>query len=206
MTADDITWKWAKSSSKTGAYTVIEAATEANYTPKPADINHYLRATVTYTDPQGSDKTVMATTANRVLVTRSTNTAPVFKDADGVEIPEDASPITREVAENTPKGVVVGVPVAATDSEGDVLTYTLGGTNAGLFSIDVATGQLRTSAALNREAEVPDGESYTVEVTGDGPVCDRVDADNSDMITVTINVTNVDEDPKLTGTGFSKGL
>ena len=52
-----VTWKWAKSSSKTGAYTVIEAATEATYTPKPADINHYLRATATYTDPQGSGKT-----------------------------------------------------------------------------------------------------------------------------------------------------
>ena len=28
----------------------------------------------------------MATTANKVVVSRSTNTAPVFKDADGVEI------------------------------------------------------------------------------------------------------------------------
>ena len=86
VTDTDLTWEWAKSSSKTGAYTVIETATADRYTPKPADINHYLRATVTYTDPQGSGKTVMATTANRVLVTRSTNTAPVFKDADGVEL------------------------------------------------------------------------------------------------------------------------
>ena len=150
---------------------------------------------MTYADPQGSGKTAVATTANRVLVTRSTNTAPVFKDADGDEI--DAG-ITREVAENTQKGVVVGIPVAATDSEGDVLTYTLGGNAASSFSIDVATGQLRTSAALDREAA--DGESYTVEVTATDPYV-RGDAATgySDMITVTITVTNVDEDPKVTG-------
>ena len=189
----DVTWKWAKSSSKTGAYTVIEAAAEATYTPKPADINHYLRATVTYTDPQGSGKTVMATTANRVLVTRSTNTPPVFKDADGDEI-DAATIIDREVAENTPKGVVVGVPVAATDSEGDVLTYTLVGTDASSFSIDVATGQLRTSAALDEETK----DGYTVMVTATDPYV-KDDPVNSDMITVTITVTNVDEDPKLTG-------
>ena len=35
--------------------------------------------------------------------------------------------ITREVAENTRKGEPVGPRVVATDSEGDVLTYTLAG-------------------------------------------------------------------------------
>ena len=170
------------------------------YTPKPADINHYLRATATYTDPQGSGKTVMATTANRVLVTRSTNTAPVFKDADGVEIPDDDPPITRKVAENTPKGVVVGVPVAATDSEGDVLTYTLGGAAASSFSIDVATGQLRTSAVAEHEKRWR-VSTYVVVVTATDPYVKvgTEPSSYSDMITVTINVTNVDEDPKLTG-------
>ncbi len=192
------TWKWGKSSSKTGAYTVIEAATADMYTPKPADVNRYLRATVTYTDPEGSGKTAVATTANRVLVTRSTNTAPVFKDADGVEIDADTG-IDRAVAENTPKGETVGDPVAATDSEGDVLTYTLVvGDDASSFSIDVATGQLRTSAALNREP-VADAV-YTVMVMATDPYVRGDDATGySDMITVTITVTNVDEDPKLTG-------
>ena len=49
----DLTWKWAKSSSKTGAYTDIEGETLSSYTPKPADVGHYLRATETYTDLQG---------------------------------------------------------------------------------------------------------------------------------------------------------
>ena len=191
--ADDTTWKWAKSSSRTGAYTVIEGETDDLYTPKPADVNHYLRATATYTDPQGSGKTAVATTANKVLVPRSTNTPPVFKDADGVEIADDTV-ITRDVAENTPKGGAVGATVAATDSEGDVLTYTLGGRDGSLFSIDVATGQLRTSAALDTEMT----PEYMVTVTATDPYV-KADAASSDVITVTINVTNVNEAPKLTG-------
>ncbi len=191
---EDVTWKWAKSSSKTGTYTVIEGAAVATYTPKPVDVRHYLRVTATYTDPQGSGKIAVATTANKVLVGRSTNTTPVFKDADGMEIATDTA-ITREVVENTPKGVSVGAPVAATDSEGDVLTYTLtlGGTEAGSFSIDVATGQLKTSAALNFEVT----PTYMVMVTATDP--SFTEAAGSDTIMVTINVTNVDEDPKLTG-------
>ena len=106
----------------------------------------------------------MATTANKVLVGRSTNTAPVFKNADGVEIPAETV-ISREVVENTPKGGPVGAPVAATDSEGDVLTYTLVGDELSSFSIDVATGQLRTSAALDFES-MP---TYTVMVTATDP-------------------------------------
>ena len=43
-TPSDTKWKWAKSSTAAGVYTDIEGATEATYTPKPADINHYLRA------------------------------------------------------------------------------------------------------------------------------------------------------------------
>ena len=190
VVADETTWKWAKSSSRTGAYTDIEGETANSYTPKPADLNHYLRGTATYTDPQGSGKTAVATTANKMVVSRSTNTPPVFKDADDREI---TNGITREVAENTPKGVVVGAPVAATDSEGDVLTYTLSGTDAGSFSIDVATGQLRTSAALNEEVK----DDYMVMVTATDP--SFTEGVDNDVITVTINVTNVDEDPKLTG-------
>ena len=65
-------------------------------------------------DPQGSGKTAVVTTANRVLVTRSTNTAPVFKDADGVEIVDDIRADERGGREHA-EGVVVGVPVVATD-------------------------------------------------------------------------------------------
>ena len=87
VTAGDIAWKWAKSPNRAGTYADIDGETAAMYTPKPADVKHYLRATATYTDPQGSDKTEMVISAHKVLTPRSTNTAPAFKNADGEEIP-----------------------------------------------------------------------------------------------------------------------
>ena len=192
VTAGDIAWKWAKSPNRAGTYADIDGETAAMYTPKPADVNHYLRATATYTDPQGSDKTEMVISAHKVLTPRSTNTAPVFKNADGEEIPSGTT-IDREVAENTGKGEPVGDPVVASDAEGDVLTYTLGGDDMVSFDIDVATGQLWTKAAVDKETD----EEYTVTITATDPFTDT--NNNSDTITVAITVTNVDEDPELTG-------
>ncbi len=102
------------------------------------------------------------------------NRAPVFTDGDST---------TRSVAENTGSGVNIGSAVGATDADNDELTYTLGGTNASLFSINSTKGQLRTSAALDYESKT----SYTVTITvsdGNG---------GEDDIMVTINVTDVDE-------------
>ena len=102
------------------------------------------------------------------------NNAPVFTDGAST---------TRSIAENTGSGVSIGTAVAATDADsGDTLTYTLGGTDAAAFGIDSTTGQLRTSAALDYETKT----SYSVIVTvSDGTL--------TDSITVTINVTNVNE-------------
>ncbi len=100
------------------------------------------------------------------------NNPPVFTAGDST---------TRTVAENTTAGTNIGAAVAATDTdENDILTYTLGGTDADSFSIDSATGQLQTSAALDYETKT----SYTVTV-------DVSDGNGLDRITVTINVTNV---------------
>ena len=189
------TWKWEKSTSRTSGWTVIEEAPAGMYTPAPADVGSYLRATVTYTDPQGSGKMEMAVSDREVLAKRSTNNAPVFKDSDGEEITD----ITREVAENSAAGNNVDKPVAATDAEGDILTYTIsGGADEASFDIDRATGQIKVGAETMLDFEGDD--SYTVMVTATGPGHGADDsAGDSDEITVTINVTNVDEDPELTG-------
>ena len=103
-----------------------------------------------------------------------TNTAPTFTAG---------STTTRTVAENTVANVNVGSAVAATDANNDTLTYTLGGTDANVFSIESTTGQLKTRAVLDYETK----RTYTVTITvsdGNG---------GSDSITVTITVTNVVE-------------
>ena len=187
------TWKWEKSTSRTSGWAVIDEATDAMYTPKPADIGSYLRATVTYTDPQGSGKSEMAVSDRKVLSKRSTNTVPEFRNADNEEI-ADNIPIAREVPENSVAGANVGAPVAAHDAQGDALTYTLGGTDAASFDIDQATGQLMVGAGTMLDFE--DDPSYTVMVTATGP---GHGDDDFDTIEVTITVTNLDEDPELTG-------
>ncbi len=106
--------------------------------------------------------------------TDTPNNAPVFTEG---------STTTRTVAENTGSGVNIGNPVSATDADDDTLTYILGGSDATSFSIGSTNGQLRTNTALDYETRT----SYSVIIT----VSD--DNDGSDTITVTINVSDVEE-------------
>ena len=91
---------------------------------------------------------------------------------------------TFSVAENTPPNTDIGAPIAATDRDGDTLTYTLEGTDADSFDILSTSdgGQIRTSAELNFEEK--SSYSVTVRVT-DG-------RGGTDAVNVTIRVTDVD--------------
>ncbi len=91
----------------------------------------------------------------------------------------------RDVEEHTVRGIYIGEPVTATDPDGDVLTYALGGTDAGSFALDTTTGQLITRATLDLESKA----SYQVVMTvadGRGAV---------DAIEITIELTDVLEVP-----------
>ena len=48
--------------------------------PVDGDINSYLRATASYTDGEGSDKSAMVVSEYAVQGVRGTNTAPKFAD------------------------------------------------------------------------------------------------------------------------------
>ena len=115
-------------------------------------------------------------------------------DDDGRNEPPDfddaGHATTRAVAENTPAGGPVGDPVAATDANGDILSYTLSGSDA--FSIDSENGQITVSegASLDYEAGPL---SYAVTVTvNDG-------REGNDAIEVVISVTDVAEPPAAPG-------
>ena len=116
------------------------------------------------------------------------NRAPSFTDGDNT---------TRSVAENTASGTNIGTAVSATDPDTtDVLTYTLDGTDAAAFSINSTNGQLRTNAALNYESDA----SYSVTVSvSDGN-------ERSDSISVTINVTNVNEAPAFEHSSLTRSV
>ena len=196
-------WQWARGSSRTGSFTDIETADDNGaetdeYTPGPDDIDHYLRVTVTYTDPQGSGKEKPAVSDYKVLAARSSNAAPTIVDSEGEEITEGT--ITREVDENSPAGTLVGGPILVSNTENDVLTFKLSGTDAAKFVID-SQGQITVGEGTTLDTEVADNGSFTVTVTvEDGNFRNsNTPADYSDSIDVTITAENVEEDPKLTG-------
>ena len=168
-----LTWIWETSSDmatwSAATGTVTSEGTTSTYTSVDDDVDDYLRATASYTDSYGSGNSVTSGSAKVVAA----NVAPAFPSATE----------TRSIAENTAANTNIGDPVAATDPNGDTLTYTLGGTNAASFGIVGSTGQLLTSAALDFETK----STYSVEVTATdlGGLSDTID--------VTINVTDVVE-------------
>ena len=195
------TWQWAKSSSKNRSYTDIKGAEEATYEPTDAvdksDIGDYLRATVSYTDPEGSGKTAVMNSEYTVQAARSSNNAPKFADDQDPIEDEDQEMAARKVAENTAPGTDIGAPVVATDADNDILTYTLTGIGVEAFDIDWATGQLKTKGSLDFEM----APEYTLTVTATDPfaVPGVGVAENSDSVVVVITVTDLNEPPVVDG-------
>ena len=197
----DESWQWAKSRTRSSGWTDIEDEDDATfgkaatYTPVEDDVGYYLRATVTYKDDESADdddKPAEFVSPHQVRKEPYENSAPVFQDDEGEEIPTDTG-VDRSVAENSAAGTAVGDPVAATDPGEfgpDTLTYELGVTDAASFNIDSGTGQIKVKAGESLDHETDD--SYTVTVTATDP------SGLNDVINVTITVTDVDETPTIT--------
>ena len=192
----DTSWQWARSANGS-SWTDITGATAMDpvtvYTPVAEDVNSYLRATAKYTDGEGADKSASMMSEFRVRAAPSSNILPTFPDANlGTPSVLDQE---REIMENVAVGTLVGAPVAASDGDGDVLTYTLGGADANFFDINAATGQLSTKVKVNYEeageAEDANGASHTVTVTATDPF------GTTTMSVVIITVVNVDEPPNI---------
>ncbi len=180
IAAANVSWTWENSSSWSSGWTAISGATSDTYTPVTGDVSKYLRATASFTNSQNTQVSAYGVSAYPVRAAPANNAAPVFA----------ASTVTRSIPENTPAGNAVGDPVTATDSDAnDILTYSLSGTDAASFTIGMASGQLRTKAALDRETK----SSYTVVVTATDP------SGLSDTATVTITVTDRNEPPVISG-------
>ena len=93
----------------------------------------------------------------------------------------------------------MGDPVAATDPNGDTLTYTFEtGTDASFFTIDRGTGQVRVGST---PPDYEDTNQFGPGVHGSKsrPRTRRTSSteQSRDTITVTIAVTDVDEKPTL---------
>ena len=95
-----------------------------------------------------------------------------------------ADDYTRTVHENAPAGTPVGAPIAASDP-GQALTYSLSRGDAGSFTVDVGTGQLRVGSGTVLDHETK--TSYSLTITATDPT------NLTDTAVVTVNVVDLDE-------------
>ena len=110
---------------------------------------------------------------------------------------------TRTLPENSGASVnVVGGTITATDSDsGDTLTYSLTGTDAGSFEIN-ASGQIKTKTGVNHNFNfeaTKNSYSVTVQVRDSKDAAGNANTSVDDTIAVTINLTNVNEAPTISG-------
>ena len=103
----------------------------------------------------------------------------------------------RSVAENTAAGTNIGGRITATDAENDSLTYLMSGDGAAAFELDPSTGQLRTRLPLDHEAQ--GSYSFTVMVHDGKDSYNNASTAIDDTIDMTVEVTNVNEPPIITG-------
>ena len=132
-----------------------------------------------------SDKKSYSIIVTATSQSGQTASVDVTVTVEGVnEPPEfDIPSISFEVKENTPPDTKIGDPITATDPEDDDVTYSLTGTNAGLFDVDASDGQVRTKASLNYEAE----STYIVAFSASDPG----GSGNSTGIKLTIKIRDV---------------
>ena len=129
-----------------------------------------------YTDGHGPDKSRAVVSTDSVKAAPVTNVAPSF---------EDRAP-TRRVAENAGARAAVGASVTATDTDsGDVVAYELSG--SALFTISSNGGQISVVADGSLDHETAPSHRVTVKAS---------DTTNAfDTVTVTIDVTDINEPP-----------
>ena len=200
----DVEWQWSINGATAPTNPTpngeISGAESDTYTPKANDVGGTLTVTVKYADAEGPVKTgIVSTGPNNMVVPDLAAKAPVFKP----------KPASRSVPENYATGISyggatdnayshpnVGAVVGATDPNGDIMTYSLGGADAGSFDIVQADGQIavKTATKLDLEAKA----TYMVTVTATDP------GGLSDSVNVTIKLTDEDEGPEIAGDDISR--
>ena len=179
-------WKWARSSDQT-TWTTIMGATSGSYTPVLDDASNYLRATVSYTDKEGSGKSAQAVTANKV------------------EAPPISGPGRITVEENTTLEAIGKYTYTKTYPENAMLTWSVTGDLNGCFFIaeeqdDEKIGNLTIGLAAKNFEDPQDANMDNVYM-GRVQVSDGVDATgNPDtaidhFLDVVITVNDVNEAP-----------
>ena len=159
-------------------YTVTAPSTDGDYsfagTLRDSETNVHVIGGDTEITVSGAAPAPRPTRPSRP---RATNRAPAF---------EEGASAMRSVAENSAAGTAVGDPITATDRDDADLVYSLAGGDTELFDIDKSNGQLSVAEGADLDFESKGTHSVTARVKDDGGKLDN--------ITVSISVTDVDEE------------
>ena len=224
----NVRWQWFTADNRRSAGTPIPGAdaTERTYTPDDVHATStgggpfHLRAVATYndnasvaddpatTDVDEFDHEAGESSLRPAQPKDDMNESPQFTDQDPNAAGKQTTRQIPERVESSGEVVqpsVVEGPVTATDEPeanndtGEVLTYSMSGPDAGLFTIDRGTDSVATPAIVAGQIRVAEGteldyetrKTYTVVVTATDPSL------ATDQITVTIEVTDFNEDPVI---------
>ena len=135
--------------------------------------------------PDGVVREAPASLAVVVVDDDANNTAPSFGMVS----------VVREIAENAGSGAAVGAPVAATDAENDPLAYSLAGSDAGRFSVDASTGQIRVGAGAAPDHEAASSHALTVQVADGLDAAGDPDPAVDASVAVAVSVLDAAEPP-----------
>ena len=123
----------------------------------------------------------------------------------------DANAVSRSVAENSAANTNVGAAVTATSNPNNyTFTHALSGTDAGKFTIESSSGQIKVKTGTSLDYETK--TSYSVIVTATAAVAQVQseslvpNAPGNYKIPVTINVTNVNEGPEFSAATATRSI
>ena len=168
-----ITWQWASVASTNGAWTDISGATSDTYTPASGDAGHYLRATASYDDAEGSGKSARGVSDNPLAKAPGVTVSPT-----SLTIDEGSSGTYTVVLDTLPSGdVTVAIGSDNTDVTANPASLTFSTT-------DWATPQTVTVRAAEDADADDDTAAVTHTVSGYGTV--------STAPEVSVNVTDND--------------
>ena len=189
----------------------------ASYTPAAADtpdadFERFLRATVTYTDTEGSGKTAQAVSVKPVQAAGGggENGSPDFEEELEERTVQETAPVDMRVGNAVTASVqsgsaakdtlTYGLRAVVTDDLDDIptadrpsITVTDHTGDPDVFNIDKATGQITVAGDLNFERGTPFDGLYVVVVDVTDP------SGGNDDVVVAITATDVNEAPVLAG-------
>ena len=179
-----VTWEWARATTRTGTGTPISGATANQYPPQAADVGQYLRATATYTDGTGVERTEAATTTNPVLAAPQVSlnlSSPSIAEQDRVS----TVTATLDRAVSVPTQVTV---TARAESPAEASDFRQSGTTLTIRANQTASeGAGVTVTAQDNAVDGP--ETKAVSVEGTVPTTALVTAPDA----VTLTITDDDE-------------